>query len=323
MTWSIRRIGDDQADFAALVAVMTEVTPDEPTSLEELRWSDATYPGTGRFLAEQDGNAVAAATVGRIYMRPPDFDGLWAAIDVLPAVRRRGIGGGLYDAIASYARAAGKVALHVTTREDRAESVAFLERRGFVEYERMRLVALDLRGLGAPEVSSPEGVTITTLAQRPDLVAGVHAVAQDAFSDIPGGTEPIAAGTFDEFRARDVDRPGIPAEAFAIAVDDATGSVIGYASLIMLGGSTRAYHDMTAVLPAWRGRGVAGALKCATIAWAIGSGLEWLETGNDVANAPMRAVNARLGYRPLPDRIEFRGPVADTVAGTVAAPAAR
>ncbi len=146
MTWTIRRIADDEADFAALVAIATVVTPEEPTSVEELHWSDATYPGTARFLAELDGRVVAAATVGRIYMRPPDFDGLWATIDVLPAVRRRGIGGGLYDAVAAFARAAGKGALHMTTLEDRPESVSFLEHRRFVEFERMRLVALDLRG---------------------------------------------------------------------------------------------------------------------------------------------------------------------------------
>jgi hypothetical protein len=48
----------------------------------------------------------------------------------------------------------------------------------------------------------------------------------------------------------------------------------------------------------------------ATIAWAIAAGLEALETGNDETNAPMRAVNARLGYRPLPDVIGLQGPLA-------------
>ena len=52
------------------------------------------------------------------------------------------------------------------------------------------------------------------------------------------------------------------------------------------GSTTTAWHDMTAVRPAWRGRGIASALKRATIAWAIANGLEALETGNDEANAP-------------------------------------
>jgi RimJ/RimL family protein N-acetyltransferase len=78
----------------------------------------------------------------------------------------------------------------------------------------------------------------------------------------------------------------------------------------MLPGSTRvAWHDMTAVLRAWRGRGLAGALKRATIGWAIANGLATLETGNDVDNAAMRAVNARLGYAPAADRLVLRGPL--------------
>jgi hypothetical protein len=34
-----------------------------------------------------------------------------------------------------------------------------------------------------------------------------------------------------------------------------------------------------------------------------------LVTGNDEDNAPMRAVNARLGYQPLPDEVFLRGPL--------------
>lgn len=66
---------------------------------------------------------------------------------------------------------------------------------------------------------------------------------------------------------------------------------------------------MTAVVRDWRGRGVATALKRATIEWAIARGLDELGTANDTVNAPMRAVNRRLGYRPLPDDIDYRGPL--------------
>jgi GNAT superfamily N-acetyltransferase len=319
VTWTIRRIESDDVGLAALATVVNEVTPDDATSVEYMRWSDATYPGTGRFLAELDGRVVGAATVGRIYMRPPEFDGLWTSIDVLPAVRRRGIGSALYEAISAHALPTGKHGLHIPIREDRPDTISFFERRGFAEYERSRLLTLDLRDRVPSPVSAPGGVAITTLAARPELVEGIFAVAEQTFGDIPGGAEPIATGTLEEFRARDVDRPGIPAEGFAIAIDELTGRVIGYASLIFQeGSSARAYHDMTAVVREWRGRGIARSLKRATIAWAIGAGLESLETGNDVDNAPMRALNVRLGYQPLPDLIEFRGPLAGKVASTAA-----
>jgi GNAT superfamily N-acetyltransferase len=70
-----------------------------------------------------------------------------------------------------------------------------------------------------------------------------------------------------------------------------------------------ANHDMTAVKRVWRGRGVAGALKRAQIAWAKGAGYERLVTQNEVRNEPIRRLNERLGYRLAPGRIVVRGPV--------------
>jgi GNAT superfamily N-acetyltransferase len=308
VSWSVRRASDDLADLAAIARVVNVATPDNPSSVEEMRWSDATYPGTARFLAEEAGQAVGSATAGRIYMYPPDFPALWGAVEVVPDARRHGIGAALLLAISDHTRSTGKAALHISTSGARPEALAFLRRHGFEEYERSKTVRLELSGRRAPPIDPLRGVQLTSLEERPELVAGVHAVAIETFPDIPGGGEPVAAGDLTEFRARDVDRPSIPRGGFAIAVETETGRVIGYASLIFLPGSTTvAWHDMTAVLRDWRGRGLAGALKRATIAWALDHNLEALETGNDDANAPMRAVNARLGYRPLPDEVTMRG----------------
>ena len=308
MSWTIRPATDDTADLEAVAAIINVTTPDNPTSVEDMRWSDETYPGTARFLAEEAGRAVGASTVGRIFMYAPEFPALWGSVDVLPEARRRGVGSALLLEISSFARAAGKPALHVAASEQRPEGIAFLRGHGFVEYQRAKRVRLDLVARPRPIVDPPPGVRLTSLAESPDLVAGVHAVAVEAFADIPGGGEPMAAGDLAEFRARDVDAPLIPHDSFLIAVDSATDRVVGYASLVFRPGTTTvAWHDMTAVVRHWRGRGLAGALKRATIVWALDHGLEALETGNDDANAPMRAVNARLGYKPLPDEITMRG----------------
>jgi GNAT superfamily N-acetyltransferase len=122
-------------------------------------------------------------------------------------------------------------------------------------------------------------------------------------------------GDLAEFRARDVDRVGVPHDGFMVAIEAATGRVVGYASLLVAppGARRQAWHDMTAVVREWRGRGVAGALKRATIGWAIGRGMDALQTGNDIDNAAMRAVNARLGYRPLPDLLTMRGPIVPAI----------
>jgi mycothiol synthase len=171
-------------------------------------------------------------------------------------------------------------------------------------------VKLDLAGLERPPIEPPPGVTISSLEAHPELVRSVYDVALEALPDIPGDG-PEAPPTLEEFRIRDVDRSIIPGGGFVIGIDDATGRVAGYANLMLVPGrATVAWHGMTAVARAWRGRGLARALKAATIAWALDNGLEALEGSNDIENAPMRAVNRRLGYEPEPDEIQFRGPLA-------------
>jgi mycothiol synthase len=46
----------------------------------------------------------------------------------------------------------------------------------------------------------------------------------------------------------------------------------------------------------WRGRGVAKALKQATIGWAAQSGIRELYTWTLCGNEPMQQLNERLGY---------------------------
>jgi mycothiol synthase len=313
MRASIRRIDPSDGDaVAAYVRIRNAVMPDSPASPEHVAWECATYPGAIHlFLANRGGEAVGAAATGRIHMHRPGYPRYWLGLWVVPDARRAGIGSALLGVLSDAARAAGKTGFQTMLSEEHAEGHRFLAARGFVEIDRMRQVRLDLRGLEAPPVVPPPGIALVTLAEHPELVPAVHEVALETYPTTPTTGEPVEAGTLDEFVAREVERSDVPEDAFHVALDVATGEAVGYASLILSPGSTTvAYHAMTAVLPAYRGRGIATALKRATIAWAIGHGLESLETSNDVHNAPMRAVNAVLGYRPMPDLIGLQGPLA-------------
>jgi GNAT superfamily N-acetyltransferase len=297
-------------DLAHVAHIVSTVSPDSPTTVDDMRWSDEAFPGGQRFVAWLDGAPVGAGGAGRIYMLPPDFDGLWGNISVLAGYRRRGVGAALLSAISDVAREAGKTTLMGRTTSDRPEAIDFLEHRGFRERDRMKVVRLDLGGLQSPPIEVHDDLEINSLEGHPELVPGVYEVAKEVLPDIPG-EGPTAPDTLEEFRLRDVDRPRIPAGGFAIATERATGRVVGYANLILVPGNEKlAWHGMTGVARAWRGRGVATALKRTTIAWAIANGLEALAGSNDIDNAPMRAVNRRLGYQPGPDEIGFRGPLA-------------
>jgi GNAT superfamily N-acetyltransferase len=311
---NIRRIdASDEVRLRAYMAIRNTAMPDSPDSLDQVSWEQKTYPGeVTRLLAEDDdGIAIGTASTGRIWMHERTYERFWLGIWVPREARRRGIGSALYAAASDVARAAGKTGFQTGFSEAHAEGHRFLANRGFVETDRAKVVRLDLAGVHVPQATPPAGIRLVTLAQRPDLVPGVHAVATDAFPDIPSSDRPIDVGELEEFAARDVHRAGIPQDGFFVALDEGTGEVAGYASLMYEPGSTTvAYHDMTAVARAYRGRGIATALKRATIAWAATHGIEALETGNDQANAPMRAVNAAIGYRPLPDWIGLQGPLA-------------
>ena len=301
---------EDDDDLALFARLVNEVAPDIPTSVEDLHWENQVGPGITRFRAMRDGRPVAVASVGRLFIYEPSHPRYWVGMWVLPEARRQGLGGRLLLEASRVARAAGKTGFQTDVSEARPEALAFLARRGFEEFERTKLVALDLRGLTPAPVEPPDGIELTSLADRPDLLPGLYEVALDGYPDIPSIDEPVTVGEFDEFVARDIRRAGVPPEALAIGVDPATGRVAGWGSLLYAPGSTTvAWHDMTVVARAYRGRGLATALKRSVIRWAIQHGVEQLRTGNDEKNAPMRAVNRRLGYAPLPDLVTLRGPL--------------
>ena len=102
------------------------------------------------------------------------------------------------------------------------------------------------------------------------------------------------------------DRP--EATFLALAADE----VVGYAKLSFTSAQPQvAYHDMTGVRRDWRGRGVAGALKRAQVAWATQAGFHRMQTQNEARNEPIRRLNLRLGYQEAPGEIVLRGPLAD------------
>ena len=63
---------------------------------------------------------------------------------------------------------------------------------------------------------------------------------------------------------------------------------------------------MTGVKRAFRGRGIAGALKRAEIRWAKEQGFEKMETSNEATNEPIRRLNERHGYVVTPGDVVLR-----------------
>jgi RimJ/RimL family protein N-acetyltransferase len=73
--------------------------------------------------------------------------------------------------------------------------------------------------------------------------------------------------------------------------------------------SGRGANMFTGTQRAYRGRGLGLAVKLASIAWAREHGITQIATRNDETNAPMLAINRRLGYVPGGRRVEWLKPL--------------
>jgi GNAT superfamily N-acetyltransferase len=298
-----RRISE-RAEHELLVSIRNAAIPDDPVDVADHLGFLQSCREHASFLAVDGDRAIGAAVVAVEPQREIPYLHLWVA----PGERRRGAGSELYRAVSVWAAERGHRELEVPVRDDDRESVAFAEKRGFAPFRREQGLVLELAALDPPRVERPAGVEIVTWAERPELARGICAVAAEALVDIPG-EEDSEVEPFEGWLEHEMRGPGDCPEATFVAL--AGEEVIGYAKFSLTDAQpTIAHHDLTAVKRAWRGRGVAGALKATQIAWAKQSGFEQLRTRNEERNEPIRRLNERFGYRPAPGRIYLRGPLA-------------
>jgi mycothiol synthase len=294
-------------DTSAAARIMTTVRRWSVIEPEAIEHSRATMPMFRDWLALLDDEPVGAGSCS-LNLGMEEDTAAFAVGCVLPQARGHGVGTAIYGQVSAHARKLGKSELMTWGYEDDVGGVAFAERHGFVVVKRNRGLRLVLDGCPRPTADLPDGVTITTLADSPELARGVWETASEAMPDIPYYTVPMSAGPLEKFAARSFAGPKYIPEAMFIAVRD--DEVVGYAQLAWMSRAAGiADHAMLAVRRAWRGRGIAKALKARQITWALDNGLTELRTGNDERNASARAVNANFAYTPLPEQIGYRGPL--------------
>ena len=229
-------------------------------------------------------------------------------IRVVAEERGRGVGSALLAELSRWARGLGYAELQGPVKEVDRASLAWAERRGFVEVGRNSMLVLDLTEIESPSVVAPDGIEIVSWAERRGVEEEMYAVAREAYPDVPG-EEDAEVAPFDEWLSMDMQGASDRPEATFLALAD--GEVVAYAKLALsLARPTVAMHDMTGVRRAWRGRGIASALKAAEIVWAKENGYERLETQNEERNEPIRRLNERYGYVVEPGSVTVRGPIA-------------
>jgi GNAT superfamily N-acetyltransferase len=294
------------AELEQLAAVRHAVDPDAHPTLASLRHTLETFADAVFLLASLAGDPVGCGFAGP-FPGQSESPFVGADMSVVPAARRGGIGTMLYRAASDHARSLGKTGLTVEAKEDDADSLAWLDRRGFVEVERQKALALVLADAADVELEPPAGVRIVAEAGHGELEPGMYRVGVEAGRDIPG-LDGAHEPTYEEWRATEVDRPSRRKDLSFVAL--AEDEVIGYASLHVFGDPATAHNSLTAVARGWRRRGVALALKRAQIVAARRAGIVRLMTESEERNSAMRLLNEKLGYRPVPGAVVLQGPLA-------------
>jgi GNAT superfamily N-acetyltransferase len=296
----IRRVESDE-DAGLFLRVRNEIHPARP--FPAAAFADArTEPWRWDAVAWLDGRPVGVGSVGRHWPDPEGPIG-FASVRVRADARRRGVGTALYRAASAEAREHGRAELYVVTPEEDEGTLGYLGRRGYRRVLEMLEVSLDLE---AHEPGEPDLGGLRLAAIDEELDRAVYDAATEVEAELQVGEgESMVVRAFDDWRRRQLPAHARRDLSFAALDGDV---VAGYAILEEEGEGIGA-HAMTGVRPAYRGRGLATALKQAQAAAAKAAGLRELRGSNVVANAAMRRVNAKLGYRRRTLDVHLRGPL--------------
>ncbi len=296
---------DPHADFPRIAALRNTVDP-EPITAEQLQKWEAERP-QGQILrrmvaVDAQGQIIGFNDAGRDPWMPPGLFDLQVVVD--PAWRGQGVGTLLYQDALAFSRAQGAVRLHGRVRDDCASCLRFAQQQGFQIERHLFESTLDVasfderRFAGRIEAVEAAGIRFFTLADLGNTLEAqrrLYTLNDRLNRDTPGYENWLP---FEEFQTQVCAASWYRADGQIVAA--AGDDWIGMAAVGFFEHTQSMYNMMTGVDRPYRGRGIALALKLLALRCARAYGARYLRTHNDSENAPMLAINRKLGYQPLP-----------------------
>lgn len=316
MIWNVRPFS--MSDYEGLAELDAAVDADNASGVEEFRHTDETWDHDRYFkqrllAVAEDGKVIGWGTVSHVAEQyHPDKYALSLGVD--PRFRRRGAGSALYDASLATLRDRGAVAVRTEAKESIAAGIRFAEQCGFLEMQREWESMLDVAGFSeapfaaAPEKAAAAGIRFSTLAAErkrdPEVLLAIYELYLVCNRDVPD-IDPITDVTFDYFLSQEVDGPGPLLDGFFLAKDGER--FVGLSNLYKGERDSAVIHQgLTGVIPEYRGRGVATALKLLTVDYAKRHGKREIRTWNNTLNKPMLRINEAMGFQKEPVWIIFQ-----------------
>jgi GNAT superfamily N-acetyltransferase len=288
---------DPERDAEQVVALLLATNPTAVTNAAEWLHRRGAIPGRARYdsrVVEIGGRIVGFVEAGLNFFGSGDLGIVGVRVD--PEHRCHGIGDALYQIGVEHVGSLG-VPRATSMFEETDAAVEFARRRGWREVRAETLALLDPRSVSELPRPSVELIPARDLDPRE-----LHRVDEETTRDMPA-VEEFKEIPYDEWRAFVWDSPLFTREGSFGAVVD--GRVAAVSLLVANLDAGRAVNMFTGTSREYRGRGLALAVKLASTHWAAANGITQIVTTNDENNAPMLAVNRRLGYRPSGRRVEY------------------
>ena len=292
------READLERDAPAIVDLVREINPSAVISIDSWRQREQAVPARAQargWVAESEGDVAGYAEAWRAFFGTGSRTG-FVKVSVAETYRRRGIGSALFETGSAHVKALDVNSILTNFHENDA-GIAFASELGFRPVRAEAEAVLDPRAVRETPDSTVDLRPVGEVDPRL-----VHAVDLEATLDMPS-TEPIKDIPYDEWEQHVLQHPLFTTEGSFVAMVDGVAAAV---SLLTFDAETGRAHNMfTGTLRAYRGRGLGLAVKLASIHWAAARGATMMATHNDETNAPMLAINRRLGYVPAGRRVEW------------------
>ena len=248
------------------------------------------------YAYEEDGEILGWASAGRSWWQQTPDAG-WLGITVEPSRRGEGIATALAKVADAHLDRLGIRSTRGGSLDEPAAR-ALAARLGFQELTASTVSAVDPRTV--EPLAVPEGVELVPFRELDDP-RPVYELDMEASRDIPH--EDFETVELDEWMKEYWKTPIIDQDASLTAYVD--GELAGVTFIRFDAPSGRAQNNLTGVRRAFRGRGLAVLMKSHSLRRVGELGATIALTDNDEGNAPMLAVNTKLGYRPFSRRLEW------------------